>query len=80
MEMNHERYLVVGTDDKTAEAIRVLLDRIGNYSFRSAVMSKKDAVFGPLNRLEIEELDLEELQLLEEHARDKTLEVLTALY
>lgn len=81
MEMDHKRYLIIGTDSPTADALCKLLGQVENYSFRSAVIEKKDVgFFTGLNRIEIEELDRDELKLLEEHAKDRQLEVLTALY
>lgn len=77
--MNHDRYLVIGTDDETAQALTILLGKVPT-DFRSAVMSKKDVSFRTINRVEIEELDKDELEMLEQHAKDRFLETLTALY
>lgn len=80
MDLNHRRYLVIGTDDETAEAIKTLFDRTPNNSFRDSVMRKKDGGLRPAYRIEVEELDEEEIELLDERAKNILLDRLTALY
>lgn len=80
MDLNHRRYLVIGTDDETAEAIKMIFDKTPNSSYREAVMRKSDGGLRPFYRIEIEELDEEEIEMLDTRAKEQTLERLTALY
>jgi len=65
MNFDHKRYVVVGTNDEAAEAIKLLL---------GGVLGRHSTV------IEVDELTSDEVQILSEHVKDKLLEQYSVLY
>lgn len=62
---NHDKYIWVGTNEETAEAIKLLLgSKLGRYP----------------TVIEVGDLTTEEVELLEAHSREQQLDLMTALY